>query len=127
MLSYCNKSMAYLKVEADTDEDPQVSPSHADIPAIYPLGHSLAATYLVNEGDFFSYVANRHLEEAGLSLEELHTRAIVNLTKFVEQRVELHPYGNFLFYAVGTLRLAFSWWIDFGQSGIASSFRMGLR
>ena len=90
--------MAYLKVEVDTDEDPQVPPHHADSPVIYPLGHSLEATYLVDEGDFFSYVANRHLEEAALSLEELHTRAVRNLSMFVEQHVEVHPYGNI--YAV---------------------------
>ena len=131
MLSYCNKSMAYLKVEADTDEDPQVSPGYTDIPAIYPLGHSLAATYLANEGDFFSYVANRHIEEAGLSLEELHTRAVANLTKFVEQRVEVPPYGNIFSVLCGghfeasilmVDRFWTEWYSQLIQNGFAVAF-----
>ena len=98
MLSYCNKSMAYLKVEVDSLKDSLIPTNHADSPVMNSLGHGLVATYLVDEGELFSYVANRHIEEAGLSLEDLHSRAVSNLSIFVKQQVEVHPYGNI--YAV---------------------------
>ena len=131
MLSYCNKSMAYLKVEVNTDENSQIPTHHADSPAIYPLGHSLVATYIVDEGDFFSYVEYRHLEEAGLSLKELHTRAVSNLSKFVEQHVEVHPYGNI--YAVlcgghfeASILLADQFWTEWYGQLIQNGFAVAI-
>ena len=94
MLPYCIRAIAYLKVEVQSDEEPIIQPDYPDNPVVNPLGHGLLATYLVDEGSQFTYLMNRHLEEEGTSIDELHLKAVSNLSDFAEQHLEVHPYGN---------------------------------
>jgi uncharacterized protein YtpQ (UPF0354 family) len=46
----------------------------------------LLVAYLVDEGDYFSYVQRQHINLAGLSESALHEKAIANLATLLGQR-----------------------------------------
>lgn len=76
---FCQRAIAYLKVEDPLSDRPETELLEADSPVIRVLGHRLLAAYLVDEGESFRYVQHRHLAEAGMSMEELHAVAVENL------------------------------------------------
>ena len=96
--SYCRRAVAYLKVESPADEGLQFVLSRRNSPVLRALGHGLLVAYVVDEGESFSYVQHRHIDEAGLSVEDLHTLAITNLGAMAEQSAEVRQHGNM--YAV---------------------------
>lgn len=95
---FCLKAMAYLKIEVPDAGEPAFELTAEDSPVIHVLGERLLAAYLVDEGESFAYVQYRHLREAKIDAEELHTAAVRNLAALAESRVEVRAYGSI--YAV---------------------------
>lgn len=95
---FCLSAVAYLKIEEPLSGSGEIELSESDSPVIQALGHRLLVAYLVDEGESFAYVQNRHLAEAGMSTEELHATAVKNLGALAVERVEVRAYGNI--YAV---------------------------
>ena len=98
--SYCLGAVAYLKVEVPNDTA-DVELSRSDSPVLRSFGHGLFAAYLVDEGDHFSYVQNRHLDGAHISPEELHSQAVHNLGTLAEKHAEVRCYGNIFTVLMG--------------------------
>jgi hypothetical protein len=96
--NYCLRAVAYLKGEVTDDQEAHITLSETDSPVLRNLGHGLLAAYLVDEGEYFSYVQYRHLADSLLTCDELHAQAVANLTALAEKHVEVRPYGNI--YAV---------------------------
>lgn len=98
---YCLKAIAYLKVVAPDDDSEVVKLSHEDSPILKDIGHGLLVGYLVDEGQNYSYVQQKHLEAAGISEKELHENAVNNLRAVAEQRLEVKTYGNMYIALMG--------------------------
>jgi len=95
---YCLSAVAYLKAEVTDDQEVHITLSERDSPVLRNLGQGLLAAYLVDEGEYYSYVQHRHLADSLLTCDELHAQAVANLTALAEKRAEVRPYGNI--YAV---------------------------
>jgi uncharacterized protein YtpQ (UPF0354 family) len=63
-------------------------------PVMRELGHGLLIFYLVDVGDSFEYVQYRHLDEAGLDGDALHTAALLNFRAFSADRGRIQTFGN---------------------------------
>lgn len=90
---FCHRAIAYLKVVVPDDDRPVTRVPEADAPVLKALGSGLLVAYLVDKGDRFSYVQQRHLIAAGLSEDELHVSAIKNLRAFAESNAQVVPHG----------------------------------
>jgi uncharacterized protein YtpQ (UPF0354 family) len=96
--AFCQRAVAYLRVEEPHSDQPVIVLPEAESPVLSVLGHRLLSAYLVDEGESFAYVQHRHVAEAGMSMEELHAIAVQNLAALAAQCAEVRPYGNI--YAV---------------------------
>jgi uncharacterized protein YtpQ (UPF0354 family) len=86
-------AIAYLKGSPLEDGRPVVGLSLKDSPVIRPYLHDLHICYLADNGESYGYIQNRHLEEDGISLDELHQIGLRNLNTLIAQRkskVERH-------------------------------------
>lgn len=95
---FCFKAIAYIKAMLPIDNAPAVGLELANSPVIKKVTPSLAAAYLVDTGNTFTYIQHRHLSAAGITVEELHSKAIYNLATMAQTQVKVQPYGNI--YAV---------------------------
>ena len=68
--------------------------SESDFPASIRLGNGLLACYLVEEGEHATYVQNRHLRDAQMSLDKLHHVAIANLVERCRGNLQLHEFTH---------------------------------
>jgi uncharacterized protein YtpQ (UPF0354 family) len=76
------------------DAQPTVELAGPDIPVITDLNNGLAG-YLVDRGDHFRYVQQRHLVDSGLSEAELHLHAIENLAVLLDANApRIQPSGE---------------------------------
>src|SRR5262245_21681297 len=64
------------------------------MPVLRDLGNGLLVAYLVDEGDSFTYVQNRHLSAARLTSEQLHELGVENLSQMVRERIRVQEYGS---------------------------------
>jgi uncharacterized protein YtpQ (UPF0354 family) len=88
------RAIAYLKARVpDNDPSPVLTLPDEDSPVLRDLGNGLLVSYLVDEGDRFSYVQTRHLVAAGATENELHMVAIDNLYALTGQHLRVQPYG----------------------------------
>jgi uncharacterized protein YtpQ (UPF0354 family) len=77
------------------DAEPTVELAEGDTPVISDLKNGLLTGYLVDQGDHFRYVQQRHLLEAGLTEAELHQHAIGNLAVLLDTDApKIQPYGD---------------------------------
>jgi uncharacterized protein YtpQ (UPF0354 family) len=77
------------------DAEPTVELAGPDIPVITDLNNGLLAGYLVDQGDHFRYVQQRHLVDSGLTEAELHRHAVENLAILVDaDAAKIHPCGE---------------------------------
>lgn len=88
-------------MEVFDNHDPEFVLTSSDSPVIRQLGHGLLVVYLVDEGDHFSWVQQRHLAEAEISETELHSQAIRNLATLAENHAEVRSYGNIFIVLAG--------------------------
>ena len=83
--AFCERAIAYLKADLTGEGGDAVSMVGDDEPILRNLGNGLLV-YLVDEGEYFSYVQRRHLNLAGLSVSALHEKAVANLAALLRQR-----------------------------------------
>ncbi len=92
---FTERAIAYLKASVSGDDPQAVKLSHADSPVLRPLVDGLYVAYVVDDGSSYHYVQNRHLEQGGVSEEELHEIGLRNLLAVVGQRdLRVQPYQN---------------------------------
>lgn len=91
---FCLRAFAHLKMEVIGARPNEVVLGFEDSPVLTSIGHGLLVAYFVDEGEHFSYVQNRHLAEAGMSIEELDESARGNLARFAYEKAEVRQYGN---------------------------------
>jgi hypothetical protein len=60
---------------------------------VHDLGNGLAAVYMVDEGEHYSYVSNRELQGSDFIIEGLHECAISNLGRRCEARARVQQHG----------------------------------
>jgi hypothetical protein len=88
------EAIAYLKAEVPEDDpDPVLILDEPDAPVLKVLGDGLLVSYVIDEGNPFSYVQARHLLAAGVDADQLHARAVANLEKLAEGRVTIYQNG----------------------------------
>ena len=94
--TFTSRAVAYLKPHVPEDDRATVLElSHVDSPVLRPLATGLLVAYVVDMGDAFSLVQNRHLEEDGLSPDELHRIALGNLSSIAYSgRLQVHPHPS---------------------------------
>jgi uncharacterized protein YtpQ (UPF0354 family) len=87
-------AIAYVKPDLSDDAPgPPVDFDRNAPPLQRPLGDGLAVTYVMEEGSKLVYVHERDLEAAGIETDDLHGRAIQNLAKLSEGRVNVRRNG----------------------------------
>jgi uncharacterized protein YtpQ (UPF0354 family) len=79
-------AIAYLKGMPAEDDSPVTRLSDEDSPVIRPFVADLQVCYLVDTGNSYQYVQNRHIREFGISLDELHETGLQNLTRLTSIR-----------------------------------------
>jgi uncharacterized protein YtpQ (UPF0354 family) len=94
MDEFCSRAMPYIKPALGDDSDPAQTLSYDDSPVVRDLGNGLLVLYVVDAGQWFEFVQNRHLSAAGIGADDLHGAAMGNLLGFVSGRVRLQPHGN---------------------------------
>jgi hypothetical protein len=87
-----SRAIAHLK--ADLTGKPrstrrQVELLGPDAPVLRPLAPGLLVTYVVDEGEQFTFVQHRHLEKEGCSEDELHAVALENLAEQASGSLEV--------------------------------------
>ncbi|RDS81351.1 DUF1444 family protein [Dyella psychrodurans] len=95
---FCFRAIAYVKATLPIDDAPAMTLDLANSPVMKKVAPSLAAAYIVDTGNSFTYIQHRHLSAAGITSEELHSKAIYNLAAMAQTKVKVQPYGNI--YAV---------------------------
>jgi len=94
MSARIKKAVAYLKPAlTDSDPAPVVTLGPDDAPVARAFAAGLLTTYLIDDGDCFSYVQERELREAGVGEEDLHRLAIANLAALAEGKVTVRQSG----------------------------------
>ena len=91
--TFCARAVAYLKTPAG-ESSHAINLSQPDTPVLRDLKNGLLVAYLVDEGSSFTYVQNRHLSEAGLTLDGLHEIGVSNLRKIANERIRVQEYGS---------------------------------
>jgi uncharacterized protein YtpQ (UPF0354 family) len=92
-------AIAYLKADLPDDGSPATMLPTEDMPVCRGYAAGLCICYLVDDGDSYSYVQNRHLDQDATSEEELHRIGLDNLADLANQRdLRVQPYQSI--YAV---------------------------
>ena len=89
---FCNRAIAYLKASAPADE-PAIVVSDSDAPVLLAMNSGLLVAFLVDEGDSFAYVQNRHLSETGITPSQLQEIGLTNLEKIAKEKLRVQEYG----------------------------------
>lgn len=129
--TFCLRAVAYLKVAAPEGQGAHVELDEPDSPLLRDLGNGLMVSYLVDEGDHFSYVQNRHLASAKLSADILHEQALLNLSSVVGSQAEVRKFGSvYMVLAGGCFEASLilceefwsSWYADLTTDSFVASF-----
>ena len=100
-MSTSSNAIAYLKA-ASASQGEALTLSHEESPAFRPFTKGLIIAYVVDAGDSYTYIQNRHLLEDGLDLDQLHTLAVNNLSDRAGRRsVRIQPYQNIFAVLMG--------------------------
>ena len=80
-----NNAIAYFKPTWASDEAPDIELSRDEQPIDNPYCEGLSVFYLLDEGDQFVYVQNKHIQESGISTEQLNKLGLENLGKIADE------------------------------------------
>jgi uncharacterized protein YtpQ (UPF0354 family) len=58
------------------------------------MPNDMLVAYVVDSGQSFEYVQNRHLAKVGITADDLHATAMNNTLVFMGQRTRMQPHGN---------------------------------
>ena len=96
------QAIAYLKGSPPDDGRSVVELSYRDSPVIWPYSEDLHVCYLVDKGQSYGYIQNRHLEEDGISADDLHAIGLRNLKSLISQRdARVQPHGSVFGFLAG--------------------------
>ena len=88
------RAIAYLKPHVTGSGAADLTLSEADAPVLREFCEGLLVAYVQDRGDVLEFVSGRDLQAAGISGEELHRHAVVNLaTALQEGGLQVQPYG----------------------------------
>lgn len=104
MDEFLGRAVAYVKraavVQPNEKNEEHIAPTGADAPVLRELADDIVIAYVVDEPEGLVYIQHRHLQDTGVSLDELHMIGLRNLKAKCnkELRVEKHGpiYGLFL-------------------------------
>jgi uncharacterized protein YtpQ (UPF0354 family) len=71
----------------------EIQLSHSDSPIFRPLAKGIAIFYMVDEGDAYDIIQNRHLTD-GITIEKIHEHAIKNMVDLVADKTEIRGDSN---------------------------------
>jgi uncharacterized protein YtpQ (UPF0354 family) len=93
-MSTTSNAVAYLKA-VSASQDEALKLSHEDSPVFRQFTKGLIIAYIVDAGNSYTYIQNRHLLTDGLDLDQLHALAINNLIDLADRRsVRIQAYQN---------------------------------
>lgn len=100
--TFTSRATAYLKAQDMDDSDTVVELSYDDSPVLRPLVVPLLVSYVVDAGDRYELVQNRHLKDEGIDEQALHRIGLANLAQLVNERPpQVHPYGHIFAVVMG--------------------------
>jgi hypothetical protein len=91
--SFWSAARLYLKKAEPNDGPADLVSSGDDEPVVGDFGCGLLETFLVDEGERFSYVQHRHLRAAGWTELQLRETALRNLETFHDERLRIQKAG----------------------------------
>jgi len=83
------QAIAHLKIAELTTGPSSVVLCPEDQPVLRVLPCDLLVAYMIDEGDHFSYVQNRDLEEERVSADTLHQYGIANLATMLNDQLQI--------------------------------------
>ena len=72
-----------------------------DEPVLLPLGNGMLVAYLVDEGDRYMWVQQRHLAAEGVTPTALHEQGVLNLARRANDRLRVMHQGEFFVCLLG--------------------------
>lgn len=100
--NFTSRAIAYLKTQIADDNGPVIALSQDDSPVLRPFSVPLLASYVVDAGESYEFVQNRHLVEDGIDEEALHRIGLENLAQLLNDRsTRVQPYGNIFAVMMG--------------------------
>jgi len=118
------QAIAYLKGSPSEDGRPVVTLSPKDSPVVRPYSGDLHVCYLVDNGQSYGYIQNRHLEDDGISADDLHQIGLRNLktSDCPKKRQGAALMAMCLpFWQEVTSRRASCYWTNFGRVNFGNS------
>jgi Protein of unknown function (DUF1444) len=88
-------AIAYLRPDLTGEASAEVVLSGDDEPILRPLGNGMLVAYLVDEGNHYRWVQQRHLAAEGITPEALHERSILNLSRKASNALRVTDQGGF--------------------------------
>ncbi len=88
------KAIAYLKPDLSREESPALALAHDESPVLRDWNNGLLVSYLVDGGNRFTYVQNKHLVACGISENQLHEVGINNLYTMAEKHLRIQQHGS---------------------------------
>ena len=96
---FTDRAISYLKAIVADNSSESITLSRDDSPVLRPFAEGLCISYVVDDGGEYQYVQHRHLDQDGITEDELHQVGLRNLIDILSQRnLQVQPYQNI--YAV---------------------------
>ena len=92
--SWCQRAFPHIKPSLGNDVPLAIELAHDDLPIAEELAAGLLIMYAVDEGDRFTFLANRHLSAEGVDVQTLHQYAMANLREYVATRTRVEKLGE---------------------------------
>jgi len=100
--SFTDQAVAYLKASPVDAPSLVYRLSILDEPVIRPAFAGLHVCYLVDRGQCFEYVQNRHLQAEGISADQLHQIGLSNLRRLaIKRRWRVEPHSQIFAFVMG--------------------------
>lgn len=100
--SFTSRAIAYLKANVTDTNGPAITVSRTETPVLRSYVEPLLLSYVVDAGNYFELVQERHLEQDGLDDQTLHRIGLKNLAQLVGQRpTRVHPYRDIFAVTMG--------------------------
>ena len=92
-----NNAIACVKAKNQLDLDSernQIYLSFDEQPVMKDLDNGLVVVYLIDIGDHFVHIQNKHLNDKKVSIDELHKIGLTNLISILESKTKIQQYGE---------------------------------
>lgn len=92
MNSFLLGAIACIKVN-DQLPGADVTLSEPQSPVVTDLGNGLYVVYLVDAGEYFTYVQHHHLQSANVKTAALHEIGLMNLAQKAKDKLQIIKHG----------------------------------